>query len=199
MNAGAQDESNALIDLKSRSRFDSPHSFLLGYSYLFPRWLGGFTLSGTTILRDGTPFSAETPDSPPFGNVDGERNDRPTILDSSRLGVSVDHPRYRAAGTAPGSFRHAGLLPRGPVATSPGELSARTARRTSIFQRPECFPCLRIKPGPYCSARNSSTPSTIRNSTDRPPAWADSNFGQITNTLNAGRIMQVTPAFQFLN
>ncbi len=80
-------------DLKTLSRFDAPHAFVLGYSYQFPSRLGGFTLSGTTILKDGTPFSVETgTDAPPFGNVDGERNDRPTLLDPSILGTSFDDP-----------------------------------------------------------------------------------------------------------
>ena len=83
-NTGAgRDERRAQIeelffeDLKAFSRFDAPHAFVLGYSYRLPRCLGAFTLSGTTILKDGTPLSIETgTDAPPFGNVDGERNDQ---------------------------------------------------------------------------------------------------------------------------
>jgi hypothetical protein len=185
----AQDESIALDDLKARSRFDSPHSFLLGYSYEFPGWMGGFTLSGTTIMRDGTPFTVENPDSPPFGNVDGERNDRPSILDPTLLGVSVDHPDT-ARETLPRDAFDAGVSFR----EGRGNLSRNTFRKDGTTN-------FNISLARSFSVSQDQTRSILFRTEfinafnhpqfDRPTTGlADPNFGQITNTLNAGRIIQ---------
>ena len=185
----AQEESIAIEDLKARSRFDSPHSFLLGYSYVFPEWMGGFTLSGTTILRDGTPFTVENPDSPPFGNVDGERNDRPSILNPELLGISVDHPDTarevlpREAFDAAASFRD-----------GRGNLSRNSFRKDGTTN-------FNISLSRSFSVSQDQTRTILFRTElinafnhpqfDRPTTGlADPNFGQITNTLNAGRIIQ---------
>ena len=192
----AQKESIALEDLKARSRFDSPHSFVLGYSYVFPRWMGGFTLSGTTILRDGTPFSVENPDSPPFGNVDGERNDRPSILNPELLGISVDHPDTarevlpRDAFDASASFRD-----------GRGNLSRNSFRKDGTTN-------FNISLSRSFSVSQDQTRTILFRTElinafnhpqfDRPTTGlADPNFGQITNTQNAGRIIQVHLRFSF--
>ncbi|MBI4464387.1 MAG: carboxypeptidase regulatory-like domain-containing protein [Acidobacteria bacterium] len=89
-------------DMKSVSRFDTPHSFTFNYSYELPSagsggWmstlLGRWTISGTTVFRSGTPFTVSTgSDAPGFGNVDGEDGDRPNILNPNLLGASLDDP-----------------------------------------------------------------------------------------------------------
>ena len=66
----------------------------MGYRWELPgRLMRGWSISGTALFRSGTPFSVESgTDAPPSGNVDGVREDRPTILDPSLLGRSIDDP-----------------------------------------------------------------------------------------------------------
>jgi len=91
-------------DMKGVSKFDTPHSLTIGYTYEVPRMpgrnpllsglLGGWRISGTTTFKSGTPLNLTTgSDSPGFGNVDGVRgSDRPNLLDPSILGQSFDNP-----------------------------------------------------------------------------------------------------------
>ena len=90
-------------DQKGVSLFDTPHAFLLSYSYELPfaaganGWkgalFGGWQISGTTLLQSGTTFHPHTgSDSPGFGNVDGQTSDRPNILNPDILGTSPDDP-----------------------------------------------------------------------------------------------------------
>ena len=91
-----QVENGIIQDLKGPSPFDVRHSMVITYTvplHLPTRWLSGWTVSGTTLLRTGTPFTVEAgSDAPPLGNVDGEWQDRPSILDPSILHRSVDNP-----------------------------------------------------------------------------------------------------------
>jgi hypothetical protein len=58
-------------------------------SRAFSKW----TLSGTATFRSGTPFSIFTgSDGPGRGNVDSEGSDRPNITNPSILGKSFDDP-----------------------------------------------------------------------------------------------------------
>jgi hypothetical protein len=75
----------------------------LSYAYSIPAvfanggWkqaiLKGWQISGTTLFQSGTPFHLHTgTDSPGYGNVDGEPQDRPNILNPAILGKSIDNP-----------------------------------------------------------------------------------------------------------
>lgn len=193
----SQTEELGLVDLKARSRFDAPHSFLVGYSYVLPRRLGGLTVSGAAILRDGTPFSVEVgTDSPPFGNVDGERNDRPSILDPSLLGSSVDHPD-----TARKVLRRNAFDMSAPFRELRGNLSRAAFRKdgTTNFN----VAVSRSIPISSDQTREVLLRAEFINAFNHPqfappsPNLTDPNFGQITNTQNAGRIVQVTVRFSF--
>ena len=193
----AQIEALADIDLKQHSRFDAPHAFTLAYAHRLPRWLGGLTLSGSTILKDGTPFNVETgTDAPPFGNADGERSDRPSILDISILGASVDDPDTalsilrRDAFDAEAGFREGhGNLARGAfrkdgttnfnVGVSRAFALSSDQTRTLLI-RTELINAFNH---PQFDSPNSNLTSP--------------SFGQITNTLNDGRIIQVHVRFSF--
>ena len=192
-----QVEELGLADLKARSRFDAPHSFLIGYSWVLPRRLGGLTVSGATILRDGTPFNVEIgTDSPPFGNVDGERNDRPSILDPSLLGASVDHPD-----TARKVLSRSAFDMSAPFRELRGNLSRAAFRKdgTTNFN----VAVSRSIPVSSDQTRTVLLRAEFINAFNHPqfapPSsnLTDPNFGQITNTLNAGRIVQVTLRFSF--
>jgi len=90
-------------DQKGPSIFDTPQAFILSYSYELPfaagttGWkaalLRDWQLSGTTLFQSGTTFHPHTgSDSPGFGNVDGQTSDRPNILNTDILGMSLDDP-----------------------------------------------------------------------------------------------------------
>ncbi|MBI4443049.1 MAG: TonB-dependent receptor [Acidobacteria bacterium] len=89
-------------DMKGVSIFDTPHAFVISYTYAFPspRSLNGWKafllqnweVSGTTIFQSGIPWHAHTGDGPRFGNVDGVSHDRPNIRNTNLLGISFDDP-----------------------------------------------------------------------------------------------------------
>jgi len=89
-------------DQKGWSLFDTPHAFVISYTYALPspRNLNGWKalllrdweVSGTTIFQSGTPWHVHTGDGPRFGNVDGISQDRPNIRDPRLLGKSFDDP-----------------------------------------------------------------------------------------------------------
>lgn len=102
----SQTEQEVIGDLKAVSSFDTPHSLTLSWSYEIPalenalaapswlsRMLSRWTVSGTTTMRSGTPFSVFTgSDGPGRGNIDSEGSDRPNLTDPSILGRSFDNP-----------------------------------------------------------------------------------------------------------
>ena len=94
---GIQDE------MKGRSSFDQPHSFMLRGTYAAPRlrnaprWLdraaAGWNLGAVALVKSGTPFHVQAGgDAPGFGNVDGSAGDRPNVADASILGRTIGNP-----------------------------------------------------------------------------------------------------------
>ena len=194
----AQIEELADIDLKERSRHDAPHALTLAYAWELPRWLGGVTVSATTILKDGTPFSVETGTDSPVrlidgyrvgGNVDGERSDRPSLLDPSVHGASVDNPDTALSILRRESFDGAAAFDtgRGNLARNAFRKDGTTNFNISISRA-------------FAFGPDQSRDITLRTELinafnhpqfDRPNTNLSSPaFGQITNTLNAGRIVQ---------
>ena len=98
-----------MSDMKAVAKFDTPHAFTIGYSFELPGLrlgqgiqsllLRGWRISGTTTFRSGTPLTVFTgSDSPGLGNVDGAGSpDRPNLLNPAILGRSIDHPDTAAA------------------------------------------------------------------------------------------------------
>ncbi|HXG32950.1 MAG TPA: TonB-dependent receptor [Bryobacteraceae bacterium] len=187
-------------DRKGLSEFDATHSLFVYWTYDLPRasglprlaawWLDGWQLSGAALLKTGTPFTLYIgSDAPGFGNVDGGPGDRPHILEPSILGRSVAHPdtatrilrRERFDFIRPGEFR--GNLGRNTfrkdgIANLNAALSKQwrwSGLREWTFQlRAEAYN-LANHPQFDQPQRNLSAPS----------------FGQITNTLNDGRVLQI--------
>ena len=194
----AQIEEFADSDLKESSRHDAPHAFTLAYSWELPRWLGGVTVSGTTILKDGTPFSVETgTDSPARvidghrvgGNVDGERSDRPSLLDLSLLGASIDNPDTALTILRRDAFDGAAGFDEGR-----GNLSRNAFRKdgTTNFNV-SISRTFRLGPD---QTRTLTLRTELINAFNHPQFdgpnsnLSSPTFGQITNTVNAGRIIQ---------
>ena len=102
-NAVSQVEDFSQPDLKGLSNFDQPHAFLLQFLYETPSggnstyWMqkifGSWDFSAVTLFKPGTPFTVLSgSDSPGFGNGDGRRGDRPMVVQSSVLGLTIGHP-----------------------------------------------------------------------------------------------------------
>ncbi|MCC6857050.1 MAG: hypothetical protein IT158_00740 [Bryobacterales bacterium] len=186
-------------DRKGLSIFDSTHALLISYSYELPRpagpgalgWLlNGWQISGTTLLKSGTPLTLYVgSDAPGFGNVDGGSGDRPNIVDPSILGKTVDDPntaplivsRDRFAYIRPGEAR--GSLGRNTFRKD-GIANFNTAltkqwrwdgwREWTLLLRGEAYNLMN-HPQFDEPQRNLSSPA----------------FGKITNTLNDGRVLQI--------
>ncbi len=190
----------SLEDKRGLSNFDTPHSFLLTYSWELPapapaggRWgflLNGWQVAGAVLAKTGTPFTLYVgSDAPGFGNVDGGPGDRPNIVDPSILGATIGHPdtarsilrRDRFAYIRPGE--HRGSAPRNgfrkaPIRNWNASVSKVWAlggnHERAVMFRAEVYN-LTNTPQFDEPQRNLSSPS----------------FGQITNTLNDGRIFQL--------
>lgn len=186
----AQMAENVIQDLRAVSKFDIPHSFVVNYSYQLPWIAKGWTLAGNVLLRSGTPFTVESgTDSPPYGNVDGERQDRPDILDPRILGSSVDHPDTsqqilrRDAFDATAPFRNQrGNLGRNTFRKDGGTNFNMTLSRVFILgsDRSRTF-----------TFRTEANNLMNHPQFDQPNFnWVSPSFGRITNTLNSGRTLQ---------
>ncbi len=192
-----QTEAGFFNDMRSFSRFDATHSFVVGYSWDVPDWLGGWNLSGTTILRSGTPFTIETgSDAPPVGNVDGEWSDRPSILDPGLIGTSVDDPD-----TSGQVLRRDAFDATAPFREGRGNLAPNTLRKDGIsnfnLAVSRSFPISgdRVRSVLF---RAEAINAFNHPQFDKPNTNLTSqSFGQITNTLNAGRLFQFHLKFSF--
>lgn len=201
LNTRSQWQYDSLKDKKGLSNFDSTHATLLYYSWDLPRatrgngWLGkvfnGWQISGGTLLKSGTPLTLFLgSDAPGFGNVDGGPSDRPNIVDPSILGTTISHPnvaplilrRERFAyirigenrgSLGRGTFRKQGIANFNTALAKQWRASG--AREWSVQLRAEAFNLANHAQFDE-PQRNLSSPS----------------FGRITNTLNDGRVMQLS-------
>ncbi|MBL8231641.1 MAG: hypothetical protein JNL98_24300, partial [Bryobacterales bacterium] len=193
----SQGEFDVAGDLRSVSRFDSPHAFLLKADYRLPEvlrrwmpsWAGRWQFDSVTLVKTGTPFNLSTgSDAPGFGNVDGISGDRPNVLDPSILGRTISHPDLSRQQLPKSAFTF----------VRPGEergnLGRHAFRRASIRNwnagltgqwpvRSEWTVAFRVE-----SINLTNTPQFAE------PGFTltDPNFGVITNTLNDGRTFRMS-------
>ncbi len=221
-NGGDVSQTEIVIpDLKAVSSFDTPHSLTLTYSYEIPalenflaavpswvsRVFSKWTVSGTTTFRSGTPFSVYTgADGPGRGNIDTEGSDRPNLLDPTILGASFDNPD-----TSQKLMGAVGCKEVSPANTVPyfqcpaydtniavggsGNIGFRTFRkdgsnnwnlalgRNFVLTRSEQQIQFRAEFYNLVNHAQFSAPGTTVTSP---------TFGQITNTVNKGRVTQVS-------
>ena len=197
MQGHSQSAFNVEGDLKGLSAFDQSHAFVSRLAYEAPwkqRILRDWRLSTVFLAKSGIPFNIVSgADSPGVGNVDGVQGDRPNIVDPSILGRTISHPdisrsllpRSAFANIAPtdprgnlgvNAFRRAGFR----------NLNASLERRFSLRQdrafrfRAEALNAL-------------NTPQFAEPIAD----FSNPAFGQITNTLNDGRALRFSLAFEF--
>ncbi|HUV12151.1 MAG TPA: TonB-dependent receptor, partial [Acidobacteriota bacterium] len=187
-------------DKKGLSDFDSPHALVIYSVYWLPEVSSGPTwirhllkdwrISGSALLKTGTPFGLWAgSDSFGYGNVDGSTGDRPNVLDPSILGATVSHPdtsrtvleRGKFSFIRPGEVRGnigRNTFRRGPITN----LNLALSRDWVLGSQGEHRFQFRIE-----AYNVTNTPQF-----DQPERNLTSpSFGQITNTLNQGRIFQV--------
>ncbi|MBI3934376.1 MAG: TonB-dependent receptor [Acidobacteria bacterium] len=223
-NGGEVSQTEELIgDVKSVSAFDTPHSFSINYSYELPRlptgpeWLANFfqrwTVSGTTIFRSGTPFAVFTgSDGPGSGNVDGEPNDRPNLLNPEILGRSFDDPDTSAQwmgalrhdctevlvpGSATDSYKQCKYFDTNLPVGGRGNLGYRVFRKDGTNNWNLAL--ARSFPLPGASSEKqlqfrAEFYNFLNHAQFAAPGYSISSptFGQITNTVNKGRVTQLS-------
>jgi hypothetical protein len=197
-------EFNVHQTMKGLSDFDQPHALLVNTTYSTPtamtgnrvvdRVFGSWLFAGVALLKTGSPFSLRSgADGPGLGNLDGVSSDRPNVLDPSVLGAKVDHPDTSQASLPSSAFGF----------QTPDQLAGTVGRNTfrkdgvwnvnmSLSRR---FP---VKGDTSVELRAESL-NLLNHAQFAEPGRSlrESNFGQITNTLNDGRTFQFTLKLDF--
>ena len=189
----SQSEFETQKDMKGLSLFDQTHAFLwrTNYSVQTPKefgWLNrglkGWNFSTIVLIKTGIPFDVVTgSDGPGFGNVDGNGNDRPNLLDPSILGRTIANPDTSTK-----------LLPRSAFATikpteSRGNLGRGVFRKGPIHNvNASLSRSWSFQHDMKISFRAESI-NLFNTPQFAEPGFelGNQNFGQITNTLNDGR------------
>jgi hypothetical protein len=198
------DEFNVHGTMKGPSDFDQPHAFLLNTTYQTPsdgtglhtldRIVGNWQWNGVLLLKSGSPFSLRSGgDGPGFGNLDGASSDRPNVIDPSVLGAKVDHPDKSPF-----------LLPRSAFAgqsvdQAAGTLGRNTFRKDGIWNVNLALSRQFALRGDMSLRFQAEGLNLFNHAQFEEPGstLTDSNFGQITNTLNDGRTFQFTLGLSF--
>ncbi len=208
-------------DEKGLSAFDTPHALAVSYSYSLPfapknnRWglplLQGWQISGSTVFQSGTPFHVRTgSDAPGFGNVDGNTQDRPNILNPALLGKSVDNPDTAPlllgadtckAPTPAIPYLHCKYFDANIPVGGRGNLGRNTFRKDRTWNTNFALGrTFRLRGG---GERSLQFRSEFYNLFNRPQFDKPGNqlssetVGQITNTVNKGRQVQFSLKLNF--
>lgn len=192
--------------MKGLASFDQPHALLYRGSYQTPdlkgawqrawlgRWIGKWNLSGVWLLKSGTPFTLDIgSDSPGFGNVDGQQNDRPNLLNLSVLGRIIGNPDTSEE-----------LLPRSAfsylsIDQYTGNLGRNTFRRGKIANVNAAVDRSWTLPRDWVLQFRAESLNLLNTPQFDTPMniLTSPTFGKITNTLNGGRVFHFRLQLQF--
>jgi hypothetical protein len=208
-------------DQKGVALFDTPQVFTISYIYRLPffagstRWpaagLKGWQISGTTLLQSGVAYHFHTgSDAPGYGNVDGDTQDRPNILNPSLLGKSLDNPdtvtallganTCRPPGTDGLPYLHCQYFDTDIPPGGRGNLGMNTFRKDGTANFNVAFGRSFGLPGGERSLDLRAEFINFFNTPqfDKPGVQlALATFGKITNTVNKGRQVQFTLKLNF--
>ncbi|HEV2200265.1 MAG TPA: TonB-dependent receptor [Bryobacteraceae bacterium] len=208
-------------DQKGPALFDTPQVFTFSYIYRLPffagsnRWpaaaLKGWQISGTTLLQSGVAYHFHTgSDAPGYGNVDGDTQDRPNILNPSLLGKSLDNPdtvtallganTCRPPGTDGLPYLHCKYFDTNIPPGGRGNLGMNTFRKDGTANWNAAFGRTFPLPGGERSLDFRTEFINFFNTPqfDKPGVQvALATFGKITNTVNKGRQVQFTLKLNF--
>ena len=212
---------NHVSDQKGLALFDTPQVLSFSYVYRIPFFAGsagwpaaalkGWQISGTTLFQSGLPFHIHTgSDGPGFGNVDGDTQDRPNILNPSLLGKSFDNPDTASTLLASNTCRRPGIdgLPylhcqyfdTNILPSGRGNLGMNTFRKDGTANWNVALGKSFRLPG---GERSLDFRSEFINFFNKPQfdkpgvQLAVATFGNITNTVNKGRQVQFTVKLNF--
>ena len=151
-------------------------------------------MNGVLLLKSGSPFTLRSgSDGPGFGNVDGGASDRPNVIDPSVLGAKVDHPDKSSK-----------LLPASAFAFQSadqvaGNLGNNTFRKDGIWNVNFALSRRFVLKGDTTLRFQAESLNLFNHAQFEEPGTTltDTNFGQITNTLNDGRTFQFTLGLSF--
>ncbi len=193
-----------LGDMRGPSDFDQPHALLARVAYQTPelrstpRWargvFGGWTLASVVLVKSGTPFTVIAgSDAPGFGNVDGIGNDRPNVVDPSALPRTVGDPDTSRTLLNPDVFSF--IQPTDPL----GNLGRNTFRKGKIANVNTALSRSWIPAAEWRLTFRAESINFFNTPQFAEPGLsvANPNFGQITNTLNDGRIFRLSLAVSF--
>jgi hypothetical protein len=188
----SQNEFEVHKDLRGRSRFDQPHSFLARAQYALPRIpprFGRWSVSTVALAKQGTPFDVQTgSDAPNFGNVDGMSGDRPHLVNPAILGRTIGHPDRSRLLLPRDGFRF--LTPGDPR----GNLGRNVFRRGPIRNVNASLQASWMLKGDVGVAFSAEAINLTNTPQFAEPGarLTDANFGAITNTLNDGRSFRLS-------
>lgn len=212
---------NRVSDQKGPALFDTPQVFTISYSYRLPFFAGstgwpaaalrGWQVSGTTLFQSGVAFHFHTgSDAPGYGNVDGNAQDRPNILNPSLLGKSLDNPDTVAAllgadtckrpGTDALPYLHCQYFDTNIAPGGRGNLGMNTFRKDGTANWNTALGRSFRLPGGERSLDFRTEIINFFNTPqfDKPGVQlALATFGKITNTVNKGRQVQMTLKLNF--
>ena len=206
-------------DQKGVSLFNTPNVFVLSYSYSLPfpgrhnAWaaavLRGWQITGNTVFQSGTRFHFHAgSDAPGYGNVDGNTQDRPNILNPSILGKSLDSPDHTPALIGAGTC----VLPTAAIpylhclnfddnipVGGRGNLGMNTFSKSATNNWNLAFGrVFRLASERSLQFRTEFYNLLNRAQFDRPGIQlASETFGEITNTTNKGRQIQFSLRLNF--
>jgi len=208
-------------DQKGVALFDTPQVFSISYVYRLPIFAGntgwpaaalkGWQISGTTLLQSGVAYHFHTgSDAPGYGNVDGDTQDRPNILNPSLLGKSLDNPATvvallgantcRPPGTDGLPYLHCQYFDTNIPPGGRGNLGMNTFRKDGTANFNVAFGRSFRLPGGERSLDFRTEFINFFNTPqfDKPGVQlALTTFGKITNTVNKGRQVQFTLKLNF--
>ncbi|NWG13377.1 MAG: TonB-dependent receptor [Acidobacteria bacterium] len=191
----SQNNADFQADLKGPSEMDARHALVVNFLHeLQPScrlcgFLRGWRVSGSTAYRTGNWFNLTTSsDAPGFGNVDGEDDDRPNILNPSILGMSVDNPDTSATIFNP-AFFDSDIEPGGR-----GNIASRVFRKDSLqntnLSISRSFDLFRE--GRQLMFRMDLYNAFNHPQFERPgDVFPSPVFGRIIDTQNKGRVIQL--------
>jgi hypothetical protein len=211
---------NQFADQKGVALFDTPQVLLFSYVYRLPffsgstRWPGtalkGWQISGTTLFQSGVAYHFHTgSDAPGYGNVDGNSQDRPNILNPSLLGKSLDNPdtvpgllgadTCRPPGTDGLSYLHCKYFDTNIAPGGRGNLGMNTFRKDGTANwNVAVGRSFRLANERSLDFRSEFINFFNSPQFDKPGVQlALATFGKITNTVNRGRQVQFTMKLNF--
>ncbi|MGH9786085.1 MAG: TonB-dependent receptor domain-containing protein, partial [Terriglobia bacterium] len=193
-------------DQKGWSLFDTPHNLTVAYTFALPSvghitgWQGlllrDWVISGTTVFQSGIPWHPHTgADGPGLGNVDGVQQDRPNLLNPALLGKSFDHPDSSVRLLRREDFdTHIPVGGRGNIGFNTFRKDGANNWNLSVGK------AFRFRRWGEASVEFRAAFLNLFNHAqfEKPGFNVTSpSFGQITNTVNRGRVTQLSVRMNF--